>query len=322
MVVSGGAKGVDQAAMVGALDEGGKACGVLADSLGRAVTSREYRNQILAGQLVLVSPYDPAAGFNVGHAMQRNKLIYALADVSLVVNADLGKGGTWAGAVEQLDKFRFVPVFVRSNGDASAGLDGLRKKGARLWPNPADADGLDAVIRADTVAAPEVTQADLDFGGAQGAAQAETTAQTRMVSLRETSMQYHALSTNLTPQAESRVMARSDMSHGVSHRAGTGDGISAGAMQQHSRPAETLFAAVQVVIQRVLGTPLKDEEVAARLEVSTAQAKAWLQRLVEDGKVTKLARPVRYVAAVQPALFRDDEGPERRSDGGDPPDAR
>lgn len=51
--------------------------------------NREHRNLLIGDQLVLISPYDPSAGFNVGHAMQRNKLIYALADASLVVNADL-----------------------------------------------------------------------------------------------------------------------------------------------------------------------------------------------------------------------------------------
>jgi predicted Rossmann fold nucleotide-binding protein DprA/Smf involved in DNA uptake len=32
-----------------------------------------------------------SAGFNVGNAMQRNKLIYALADASLMVSSDLNK---------------------------------------------------------------------------------------------------------------------------------------------------------------------------------------------------------------------------------------
>ena len=49
--------------------------GVLADSLERAAMNRAHRNFLMDGQLVLVSPYDPVAGFNVGHAMQRNKLI-------------------------------------------------------------------------------------------------------------------------------------------------------------------------------------------------------------------------------------------------------
>lgn len=111
-LVSGGAKGIDQAAMRGALEAGGKACGVLADSLEKIAMNREHRNLLIDGQLALISPYDPSAGFNVGNAMQRNKLIYALADASLMVSSDLDKGGTWAGATEQLNKLKLVPVYV------------------------------------------------------------------------------------------------------------------------------------------------------------------------------------------------------------------
>jgi len=145
-VVSGGARGVDQAAMFGALEVEGRVCGVLADSLGKATIHREYRDMLISGQLVLASPYDPSAKFHVGNAMQRNKLIYALADISLVVNADLNKGGTWAGAIEQLDRLKFIPVFARSTGRPSAGLDALREKGALPWPNPQDGNSLEAVF--------------------------------------------------------------------------------------------------------------------------------------------------------------------------------
>jgi predicted Rossmann fold nucleotide-binding protein DprA/Smf involved in DNA uptake len=147
-VISGGARGIDQAAMRGALEAGGKVSGILADSLEKAAMNREHRSRLLAGQLVLASPYDPSAGFNVGNAMQRNKLIYALADNSLVVSSDLNKGGTWAGAAEQLDKLMFVPVHVRSTGESSPGLDALRKKGAVPWPNPQDTASLEAVFDA------------------------------------------------------------------------------------------------------------------------------------------------------------------------------
>ncbi len=139
-LISGGAKGIDQAAMRGALDAGGRSVGIVADSLAKTTLNREHRQLIMNEQLVLVSPYDPSAGFNVGHAMQRNKLIYALADVALVMSSDLDKGGTWAGAKEQLDKLRLVPVYVRSTGTFSDGLAALRDKGARLWPNPEDVD--------------------------------------------------------------------------------------------------------------------------------------------------------------------------------------
>ena len=126
-VISGGARGIDQAAMRGALETGGKVVGVLADSLERTALNREHRNLLIDGQLVLISPYDPSAGFNVGNAMQRNKLIYALADAALVVRSDYEKGGTWAGAVEQLEKLHFVPDYIRSNGEAGRGLEALRQ---------------------------------------------------------------------------------------------------------------------------------------------------------------------------------------------------
>lgn len=135
-LVSGGAKGVDQAAMQGALSGGGRAVGVLANGLARAATQRTNRNAFLEGRLVLISPYDPKAGFNVGHAMQRNKLVYALSDAALVVNAEVGKGGTWIGAVEQLEKLHLVPVYVRSPTEAVAGLMALRERGAITWPDP------------------------------------------------------------------------------------------------------------------------------------------------------------------------------------------
>ena len=122
--------------MRGALDAGGNAIGVLADSLEKTALRREHRNSLMEAQLVLISPYDPSAGFNVGHAMQRNKVIYALADVSLVMSSDFNRGGTWAGATEQLEHFRLVPVYVRSTGEASEGLEALRRKGAISWPNP------------------------------------------------------------------------------------------------------------------------------------------------------------------------------------------
>ncbi len=157
-VISGGAKGIDQAAMRGALEAGGKVIGVLAERLEKSAMNREHRNQIIDGRLVLISPYDPGAGFNVGHAMQRNKLIYALGDASLVVSSDINKGGTWAGATEQLDKLKLVPVYVRSTGVSSRGLDALRSKGALPWPEPHSADAFDAVFENSLSPIPEKKQ--------------------------------------------------------------------------------------------------------------------------------------------------------------------
>ncbi|MDE0101169.1 MAG: DNA-processing protein DprA [Bryobacterales bacterium] len=146
-IVSGGARGVDQAAMRGSLEAGGRAVGVLADGLDRAAVSRYNRAPLMDGRLVVVCPYDPSVRFLPWNAMGRNKLIYALADAALVVNSDHGRGGTWAGAIEQLDKLRFGPVYVRRSGEPCAGLEALARRGARSWPDPqTPADLREAVL--------------------------------------------------------------------------------------------------------------------------------------------------------------------------------
>ena len=153
-VVSGGARGVDRAAMNGALAAGGRASGVLASDLARAATHRDNRDALLDGRLVLVSPYDPAARFLAGHAMERNHSVYGLADASLVVEALVGSGGTWAGAAAQLNRRSDCPVYVRSTLGPSEGLAGLEARGALPWPNPRDPTELNRVLQRRADAAP------------------------------------------------------------------------------------------------------------------------------------------------------------------------
>ncbi len=163
-IVSGGAHGVDQAAMRGALAAGGRALGVLSNGLERAALNRDNRSPLMEGRLVLVSPYDPAARFLVWTAMERNKLIYALADAALVVNSDHGKGGTWAGATEQLDRLHFVPVYVRRTGEPCAGLEALVGRGAQPWPDPpTPADMRDIVLSKAPSVLEHAEQIQLDF---------------------------------------------------------------------------------------------------------------------------------------------------------------
>ena len=133
LVVSGGAQGVDETAMLGALDQEGTAVGVLADSLLRAATSAKYRQDLLSKNLVLVSPFNPEAGFNVGNAMARNKYIYCLADAGIVVTTSKESGGTWSGAIENL-KHGWVPLWVREDGDPESGNAALVGRGARWLP--------------------------------------------------------------------------------------------------------------------------------------------------------------------------------------------
>lgn len=141
VVVSGGAKGVDRLSMFGALNAGGSAIGVLADSLERTVREPEYRTAAAAGRLTLVSVVHPRTSFNVANAMARNKLIYCMAQYGLVVSASQEKGGTRAGALEVL-KQRWVPLFVRSGKAAPAGNRDLIELGALELDSPLPPDGL------------------------------------------------------------------------------------------------------------------------------------------------------------------------------------
>ncbi len=132
-IVSGGARGVDQSAMLGALEREGTAVGVLADSLLRSATSAKYRKYLMAGDLALVSPFNPEAGFNVGNAMARNRSIYCLADTAVVISSVPNKGGTWSGAIEDLE-VQWVPLWVKKSDEEKSGNPELIKRGGRCLP--------------------------------------------------------------------------------------------------------------------------------------------------------------------------------------------
>ena len=257
-VMSGGARGIDQAAMQGALEAGGKVGGGLADSLERAALSREHRRLFMDGQLVLVSPFDPAAGFSVGNAMQRNKLIYALGDAALVVSSDYQKGGTWAGAVEQLGKLHFVPVYVRASGEIGQGLEALRKRGALPWPEPSTPRALLEVLAAQS----------RSEGGPGHPEQLP-------------------LSVSEGPAA----------SNEAPESAATESGKPASpAAVPPANPADELFAVVKPFAMRASrGKTAK--EVAEQLAVQETQARQWLERLVREDLLKKAGRPARYRAA-------------------------
>ena len=96
-------------------------------------SSAKYRKYIMSGDLTLISPFNPEAGFNVRNAMDRNRYIYCLANVVVVMDSDLNKGGTWNGAIENL-KIRWVPLWVRDNGRADSGNLELVRRGGRWLP--------------------------------------------------------------------------------------------------------------------------------------------------------------------------------------------
>jgi len=264
-IVSGGAKGIDRAAMHGALMAGGDVAGVMADSLERAALARDNREPLMEGRLVLISPYDPAAGFNVGHAMQRNKLIYALADAALVVTSDFEKGGTWAGAIEQLDRFHFVPLFVRDGANAGKGNAALLHRGGKPWPNPQSGNelGMALVAAAEAVAA-------------------EPKQDTLPLKLREEPANYE------TAPMSTKTRAAEKKPEPV-------------VTDAKESPETVLLNTVREILRRERIEARTEEEVATLLAVTKPQAKAWLARLVKEEVVEKVkkSKPARFRAVTK-----------------------
>ncbi len=254
-VVSGAAKGIDQAAMRGALQSGGRVVGVLSDSLERAALVHEHREFIMEDRLTLVCPYDPKAGFSVGQAMQRNKLIYALSDAALVVSSGFETGGTWAGATEQLDKLRLVPVYVRSDGVTEKGIKALQEKGARPWPDPSSPDEFVEALAANvepTKGAP--LQAGLPLSISE-----------------QTPPPYAAGARPSVPPPEPpSVIPLETLPLG-----------------------EQLFAKVKELLL-ASKFPKTESQVASELGVGMGQAREWLRRLVEEGALEKVPRSAGY----------------------------
>ena len=103
----------------------------------------------MESRLLLLSPYDPEVRFQVWNAMDRNKYIYALSSAGLVMNADLNKGGTWSGAIEILEKLRFLPLYVRTTDKPNNALEALKEKGADLWPRDITEDEFKQLMARD-----------------------------------------------------------------------------------------------------------------------------------------------------------------------------
>ncbi len=256
-IISGAARGIDQAAMHGALREWGTVAGVLSSDLEKEAVNRSNREMLMEDHLVLVSPYDPKARFNVGNAMQRNKLIYALADVGFVIDSSNNKGGTWNGAVEQLDKLRLVPVYIRSKGAFSAGLQGLQRKGALPWPNPQTPNELREVLDGKQLP-PKTDSPKQETLLPNGNAVIEP-------GQLDTATQIGPSLSFVEPAGTTEMSA-----------------------------ADALFAAFEKLIEDV-GSQVSESYVADHLKIEKKQATAWLKRLVDEGKYTRQGRPAKYI---------------------------
>lgn len=155
-VVSGGARGVDQLAMSAAFEAEGKVIGVLAEGLAKRLRQPDVRQAVRDGRVLMCSPFVPTAGFSVGNAMGRNKVIYALAERALVVASDEGSGGTWAGATEAIKK-QITRVAVWRGPGEGPGNEALVREGAASVERVDQIFELDPLEQAPHVGVEQIT---------------------------------------------------------------------------------------------------------------------------------------------------------------------
>ncbi|MBQ3448584.1 MAG: DNA-processing protein DprA [Synergistaceae bacterium] len=111
-VVSGGARGVDAIAAQKAFDEHMPVIEYIAGGLTDMLRKKDIRDNVIRGNRLILSEVIPDAGFSVGNAMSRNKYIYAHSEAAVIIKSDLGNGGTWTGAIENI-KHGWTKLFCR-----------------------------------------------------------------------------------------------------------------------------------------------------------------------------------------------------------------
>lgn len=270
-VISGGARGVDTAAMQAGGEAGGNVVGVLAADLLRASVNRLNRQAIQSGQLVLVSPFNPEAGFNAGNAMARNRYIYALADYAVVVDSAVGEGGTWAGAIEDL-RYEWTPLFVRHPGE-KPGNQALIAKGARRFIYSFESqDSLRAYFASQE---PVLESLSLDSKTSPPEEQQNAT-----INGFEPPKPPTPSETAVIP-VQTRI-------------------VEAGAIETLSLD---MFPVFLERISILLATrPKTEEEIRVELGLEKSQTKTWLAEAVSQGLVEKTKKPVLYALPKQQSL--------------------
>ena len=263
-VVSGGARGVDEVAMLGALEKEGTVIGILADNLLRSATSAKYRNALMTKNLVLVSPFNPETGFDVGNAMARNKYIYCLSNAAIVVATSKGSGGTWNGATENL-KRNWVPLWVLNHSDVNSGNAALVKQGAKWLPPTVYKASLLVEMELEPVPPADLESNLFDMLLPQ---------------------------TTLTPIAESPSSA-----YGATEVIQTKTAVLTDTMTFY----DFFLKRLDELTNR---SPATSEKLLEIFDINKKQLNEWIKQGISEGRIQKLNKPVRYVVVkvMQPAL--------------------
>lgn len=265
-VVSGGARGVDQISMETALDAGGTSIGILAENLLKKSLGKKFRKAIAGKRLLLISPYHPEARFTAWAAMGRNKLIYAMADFALAVSSDHKKGGTWAGAMEELKREYSIPVFTRIDDFVPKGNKKLLDIGAVQWPETISPQNMHSIL------------------GSTAKVFVERQKQNNSTLFDQTGQT--AKTGQPIQQSTHKVEKKALIPEPASEKSET--------KKEEISSISSVYEAVLSVILKELSSPVAATELAEKLDVQKAQLNIWLKKAVAEEKIKKLTQPVRY----------------------------
>lgn len=133
LLVTGGAYGVDTAALCGAFDAGGCTAVVPAVPASHLMNMSGISEALDQGRMLLMCDSLPDEPFSASKALSRNHTIYALGEASLVVASRKEKGGSWRGATDCIrGSWGDVYVWDGENAD-TVGNRALQKLGAGIY---------------------------------------------------------------------------------------------------------------------------------------------------------------------------------------------
>jgi DNA protecting protein DprA len=123
VVVSGGARGTDEAAHLGCQKDGPGTIIVMPTGLLKPNLRSEFRKHLEDGKTLLLSEFPPEFSWTPGCAMQRNRILTALSHIMVLVEPGL-KGGT--GGTGRIALRLGTPLFIlktpETGSDGSAEL--------------------------------------------------------------------------------------------------------------------------------------------------------------------------------------------------------
>ena len=262
-LVSGGDKGVDSIGQDEVLNQGGKVVSFVADGMISKIMKKEIREAIAKKNLLLMSSVMPNARFTVYSAMERNKYIYGLSEMTTVVAADYNKGGTWTGAIENL-KYNWVPILVRDIGNVPKGNLEIIKRGGIALGERFKLSFLKEYITNEPSEKREYYQEDLLSLLANKPEDLKTETRKKEKDILE-------VKDDIKVEEEKKIN------------------------KQSLEDDYDVYKLVKPLFYNILKNEISIEELSKKLNVNKKQVGEWIKRGLEEEVIKKKNKPVRYM---------------------------